>query len=80
MTGKVLAVSPNGNTVIVSDTFATPNQVFIFNSSNNSSVALNITGATAADFSPDNLKAYIVAAPKLLYTFTRRWRRYKPYP
>ena len=32
VTGKVLAVSPDGNTVIVSDTFATPNQVFIFNS------------------------------------------------
>jgi trimeric autotransporter adhesin len=63
VTGKVLAVSPDGNTVIVSDTLATPNQVFIFtsNGTSHSSVALNITGATAADFSPDNLKAYIVA-------------------
>jgi hypothetical protein len=65
VTGKVLSVSPDGNTVIVSDTLATPNQVFIFNSSNNSSVPLNITGATAADFSPDNLKAYIVAGSTL---------------
>jgi len=63
VTGKVLAISPDGNTVIVSDTLATPNQVFIFtsNSTSHSSTALNITGATAADFSPDNLKAYIVA-------------------
>jgi WD40 repeat protein len=67
VTGKVLAVSPDGNTVIVSDTLATPNQVFIFTSSgtSHSSVALNITGATAADFSPDNLKAYIVAGSTL---------------
>jgi hypothetical protein len=69
VTGKVLTVSPDGNTVIVSDTIATPNQVFIFNSSNNSSVALNITGATAADFSPDNLKAYIVAG-SILYIYS----------
>jgi trimeric autotransporter adhesin len=65
VTGKVLSVSPDGNTVIVSDTLATPNQVYVFNSSNNSSVALNITGATAADFSPDNLKAYILAGGTL---------------
>jgi hypothetical protein len=69
VTGKVLTVSPDGNTVIVSDTLATPNQVFVFNSSNNSSVALNITGATAADFSPDSLKAYIVAG-NTLYVYS----------
>jgi hypothetical protein len=71
VTGKVLAVSPDGNTVIVSDTLATPNQVFIFtsNGTSHSSVALNITGATAADFSPDNLKAYIVAG-STLYIFS----------
>jgi hypothetical protein len=65
--GKVLTVSPDGNTVIVSDTIATPNQVYVFNSSNNSSVALNIAGATAADFSPDSLKAYIVAGSNLYF-------------
>jgi hypothetical protein len=71
VTGKVLAVSPDGNTVIVSDTLATPNQVFIFitNGASHSSVALNITGATAADFSPDNLKAYIVAG-NTLYVYS----------
>ena len=66
VTGKVLAVSPNGNKVIVSDTVATPNQVFVFDTTNTGSpVSLLITGATAAAFSPDNLKGYIVAGNKL---------------
>src|SRR2546426_10932381 len=61
VTGRVLAVSPDGKKVIVSDTIATPNQVFVFDSTNNSNEVFPITGATAADFSPDNLKAFIVA-------------------
>ena len=66
VTGKVLAVSPNGNNVIISDTLATPNQVFVFDVTNTASpVTLLITGATAAAFSPDNLKGYIVAGNKL---------------
>lgn len=64
--GKVLAISPDGKTVIVSDTVDTPNQVYIFNSATNSVLPpLNIAGATAAAFSPDNLKAYIVAGNQL---------------
>jgi hypothetical protein len=70
VTGKVLAVSPNGNTAIVSDTHLTPNQVFVFNIANNSTVALQITGATAAGFSPDGLKAYILASDPVLLTNT----------
>jgi hypothetical protein len=69
VTGKVLAVSPDGKTVILSDTKATPNQVFVFNTTNNTSTALPIVGATAADFTPDNLKAYIVAG-STLYVFS----------
>jgi len=68
--GKVLAVSPNGIQVIVSDTVDVPNQVYIFNSGSSSSLALNIAGATAADFSPDNLKAYIVAG-NTLYVYSQ---------
>lgn len=63
--GKVLAVSPDGNTVIVSDTADTPNQVYVFNTTNSSSTAFPITGATAAAFSPDSLKAYILAGGTL---------------
>jgi hypothetical protein len=48
----------------------TPNQVFVFDSSNSSSVALQITGARAADFSPDGLKAYIFASDPVLLTNT----------
>jgi hypothetical protein len=66
VTGRVLAVSPDGNKVIVSDTLATPNQVFIFDVTNTGSpVSLLISGATAAAFSPDSLKGYIVAGNKL---------------
>jgi len=68
--GKVLAVSPDGKTVIISDTTDTPNQVFVFNTSNNTPTAFSITGATAADFSPDSLKAYIVAG-STLYVYSR---------
>lgn len=58
VTGKVLAVSPNGNTAIFSDTFHTPNQVFVATAS--TSTPLNIAGAIAAGFSPDGLKAFIL--------------------
>jgi WD40 repeat protein len=63
--GKVLAVSPDGIHVIVSDTADTVNQVFIFSTSDGSNVALPITGATAASYSPDNLKVFIAAGSKL---------------
>jgi hypothetical protein len=67
--GKVLAVSPDGTEAVLSDTVDTPNQVYIFTCtgagsgtcSTTSSVPLNITGATAAAFSSDGLKAFILA-------------------
>ncbi|HZP62421.1 MAG TPA: hypothetical protein VFB28_03315 [Terriglobales bacterium] len=68
--GKVLAVSPDGSKVVVSDTTDTPNQVFVFDTVSNASSVLNITGATAADFSPDSLKAYIVAG-STLYVYSK---------
>lgn len=68
--GKVLAVSPDGNLVIVSDTVDTPNQVFVFDTATNRNTAFTITGATAADFSPDSLKAYIVAG-NTLYVYSK---------
>ena len=68
--GKVLAVSPDSTKVIVSDTSDTPNQVFVFDTTGNSSAAFRITGATAADFSPDSLKAYIIAG-STLYVYSK---------
>ncbi len=65
LTGKVLTISPDGKKVILSDTKSSPNQVFVFDTTANTTVTLPIVGATAADFSPDNLKAYIVAGTNL---------------
>ncbi|MBA3913189.1 MAG: Ig-like domain-containing protein [Acidobacteriales bacterium] len=65
VTGKVLAVSGDGTKVIVSDTVASPNQVYVFDTGTSTATTFPITGATAADFSPDSLKAFIVAGNKL---------------
>ncbi len=61
VTGQVLAVSPKGDMAVFSDTVHSPNQVYITISSGQSLnvVALNINGASAAGFSPDELKAFI---------------------
>jgi hypothetical protein len=69
--GKVLAVSPDGTKAIISDTKDTPVETFLFTcsgspcGSSSTSTVLPITGATAAAFSPDSLKAYIVAGSRL---------------
>src|SRR5579863_37669 len=68
--GRVLAVSPDGSKVIVSDIVDLPNQVFVFDTSANVPTAFRITGATAADFSPDSLKAFIVAG-STLYVYSK---------
>jgi hypothetical protein len=63
--GKVLAVSPDGTLAVVSDTSDTPNQVFVFNNSTRTAASFLIDGVSAAAFSPDSLKAYIVAGSTL---------------
>jgi hypothetical protein len=68
--GKVLAVAPDGSKVIVSDTTDVPNQVFVFDTTSNTSSTFQITGATVADFSPDSLKAYIIAG-STLYIYSK---------
>ena len=77
VTGKVLTVSPDGKKVILSgaDPNAVPvpgsntpppaTQVIVFDTTSNTSTTLNIAGATAADFSPDNLRAFIAAGSNL---------------
>ena len=62
VTGNVLTVAPNGNLAIFSDAVHTPNQVFVVNETSATSPSvtpLDINQATAAAFSPDNLKAFI---------------------
>jgi hypothetical protein len=68
--GKVLAISPDSSKVVVSDTTDSPNQVFVFDTSTNIPATFRITGATAADFSPDSLKAFIVAG-STLYVYSK---------
>jgi WD40 repeat protein len=63
--GKVLAVSVDGDKVIVSDTKSVPNQVYVVTGllgTSTNVVPLLLTGVTAADFSPDGLKAFLVAS------------------
>ena len=73
--GKILAISPDSSKLIVSDTKSTPNQVYILNfpagTANTAAgvTALLITGATAAAFSPEGVRAYI-AAGNTLYVFS----------
>jgi hypothetical protein len=70
--GKVLAVSPDDSKVIVSDTFDQPNQVYIFATSGSTAplIPTGITGAVAAAFSADNLKAFIVTNTGNLYVYS----------
>lgn len=73
VTGKVLAVSSNGNSAIFSDTIHTPNQVYVVQTSPTSlTTALNISSGTTAAFSPDGLKAFIVggANSSSLYVYS----------
>ncbi len=59
--GAVLAVSPDGRLVVVSDTTDIPNQVIVFDTTNHTAAPFLFDGASAAAFSPDNLKAFIVS-------------------
>ncbi|HKW26819.1 MAG TPA: hypothetical protein VJN48_13620 [Terriglobales bacterium] len=72
VTGKALAVSPDGTFAIVSDTTASPNVVFIVNAKSSASTPLLLSGVTAAAFSPDSSTAYLLAGSKLyVYSTTR---------
>ncbi len=62
VTGRILAISANGTSAIFTDTVHEPNQVYVVNTANALTPAitpLNISGAGAAAFSPDGLKAFI---------------------
>lgn len=71
--GKVLAISPDRNSAVISDTFDSPNLLFICAncvSTSRTVTTLQISGAIAAAFSPDNLKAYILAGNEL-YVYSK---------
>jgi hypothetical protein len=62
ITGTVLAVSATGALAVFSDIIHTPNQVYVVNTANATSLsatALNISQGVAAAFSPDGLKTFI---------------------
>ena len=62
--GRVLAVSPDASAVILSDTVDSPNRVVICRGcGGNGRIVTSafLSNATAAAFSPDGLKAYIVS-------------------
>ena len=72
--GKVLTISNDGKLVVVADTVSTPSQVYIFDSSSTASppVDLIIPGetATAATFSPDQLKLFILTSTGKMYVYS----------
>jgi hypothetical protein len=71
--GKVLAISPDQSSVIISDTRDSSNQVFVCtncSAGTRTVTSFPISGATAAAFSPDSLKAYILAGSNL-YVYSK---------
>jgi len=74
--GQLLAISNDGKLVVVSDTVSTPSQVYIYNSGNSSSspvdLILSVPGekATAAAFSPDQLKLFILTDAGNMYIYS----------
>ncbi len=72
--GKVLTISNDGKLVVVSDTVSTPSQVYIYDGSSTTTtpVDLIIPGdtATAAAFSPDQLKLFILTNTGNMYVYS----------
>jgi hypothetical protein len=73
--GKVLNISNDGKQVIISDTVSTPSQVYIYNAGTTSSapvdlVLSNTETATAASFSPDQSKVFIVTDLGNMYIYS----------
>jgi DNA-binding beta-propeller fold protein YncE len=74
--GKVLAISPDGNRVVVSDTISNPHQVYIFNGGSSSTAPIDLVlsdpteSATAAAFSPDEMKLFILTDAGRMYVYS----------
>jgi hypothetical protein len=74
--GTVLAVSNDGKLAVVSDTVSTPNQVYIYNGGSGSAPPVDLIlsnpgeTATAAAFSPDQLKLFILTSAGRMYIYS----------
>jgi len=72
--GTVLAISPDGNRVVVGDEKSVPPQVYIYDSSaaSNPPVDLILPSGTAkaAAFSPDEVKIFIVTDAGAMYVYS----------
>lgn len=80
--GKVLAVSADGNQVIISnaaidpstgnpiDPFPSEQRVWLFNKSNNTITTFILTGAVAANFDDDGFRAYVAASNGNVYVLS----------
>jgi hypothetical protein len=73
--GKVLTISNDGKLVVVADTVSTPSQVYIYGSSSTTApidLVLSVPGetATAAAFSPDQLKLFILTDKGNMYVYS----------
>jgi hypothetical protein len=71
--GKVLTISNDGKLVVVADTVSSPSQVYIYDSSGTTApVDLVIPGETptAAAFSPDQLKLFILTSTGKMYVYS----------
>ncbi|HMK22788.1 MAG TPA: WD40 repeat domain-containing protein, partial [Terriglobales bacterium] len=71
--GKILAMSPNGDRAIVTDLFSQPHQIYIVSGLSGTgtptSTPILTDGITAAAFSPDGLKLFLIG-PSTLYVYS----------
>jgi len=72
--GTVLAISPDGNRVVVSDGNSVPSQVYIYSALSTSAGPVDLIlpsgTATAAAFSPDEMKIFILTNAGSLYIYS----------
>jgi hypothetical protein len=72
--GKVLTISNDGKLVVISDTVTSPNQVYIYNGSSTTAAPIDLIipgqTATAAAFSPDQLKLFILTDTGSMYVYS----------
>ncbi len=68
--GRVLTISNDGKLVVVSDTVSTPSQVYIYNGSAAADLIIPGETATAAAFSPDQLKLFILTNAGNMYVYS----------